>query len=378
MRWSSILTLFLVSGCLLFPCEAQITGSKPKPTIQTPVLPVLEDGPHLFHRKDGSVTAKWVHAGKIVEKRFAAGKPIELPEFEALLGKSLKLAKHTPPASTWPMPKKLFIISDVEGEYDAMFRFLKANRVVDKNGKWAFGKGHFVCVGDMVDRGQKVTETLWMLYRLSRESLAAGGRLHYVLGNHEVMIMAGDVRYMAPKYKRVAALFGIPPRGIVGADTEIGRWMRAQNSLTRVGDYLFVHAGVSPPLAPGKVDLAGLNVAIRSVLGTPPLEIQDKTLQAIAWGTQGPLWYRGYFKEWSLSFGPTPTSDQMDAILKNLGAKTIVIGHTKVAQVTAIYDKRRVLAIDVPWTDAKKVRGLLVQGDRIDVVDVNGKRTEFK
>ena len=51
---------------------------------------------------------------------------------------------------------------------------------------------------------------------------------------------------------------------------------------------------------------------------------------------------------------------------------------TKVAQVTAIYDKRRVLAIDVPWTDAKKVRGLLVQGDRIDVVDVNGKRTEFK
>ena len=47
-------------------------------------------------------------------------------------------------------------------------------------------------------------------------------------------------------------------------------------------------------------------------------------------------------------------------------------------QLTAIYDKRRVLAIDVPWTDATRVRGLLVQGDRIDVVDVNGKRTEFK
>ncbi len=62
--------------------------------------------------------------------------------------------------------------------------------------------------------------------------------------------------------------------------------------------------------------------------------------------------------------------------LEGLGGEPITDDRLRAS--LAIYDKRRVLAIDVPWTDAKKVRGLLVQGDRIDVVDVNGKRSEFK
>lgn len=342
--------------------------------------PALADGPYLFHEKDGSVTAKWVAGGEVKHEHFAAGKPIELARFAPLVGESLKLPKmHQPDKAIWPAPEKLLAISDVEGEYTHMLRFLRTNGVVDEKGKWSFGKGHLVCVGDMVDRGTQVTETLWLLYRLTGEAKAAGGRVHYVLGNHEAMMMGGDVRYTAPKYKAVAKLFGIPCEGLVGADTEIGRFLRSRNAVVRVGKLLFVHGGISAPVAAArKVDIERLNELMRSVLGVPPTKIDNQMLLSLVWGRAGPFWYRGYFREFTLDFGPPPSVSTLDEILANLGAKTIVIGHTKVKKVTPMFGKRRVLPIDIPWTNVDKVRGILVRGERIDVVDVRGKRTELK
>ncbi len=362
---------------LTFVGPGQVT---PPPTVAPPtsVDAKLNDGPYLFHQADGSVVAKWVAAGEVHQKRFAKGKAVELPRFAPFMGKRVQLKKHKPDPAVWKQPETMLVISDVEGQYDTTHTFLYRNGVVDKGGKWSFGKGHLVCVGDMVDRGTKVAETMWMLYRLSIEAQAAGGHVHYVIGNHEVMMMGGDVRYTAKKYHDVARLFGLPTEGIVGADTEIGRWWRSLNTLTRIGPYLFVHAGVSPQLGSKKLDLDRLNDAMRAVLGTPPTKIANRDLQALAWGRYGPLWYRGYFKEFALDFGPTPTASDLDDVLKNLGAKTIVIGHTKIKKIAPMFGARRVLPIDIPWTDASKVRGILVTGERVDVIDIRGKRTRLE
>lgn len=339
-----------------------------------PVERTLEDGPHLFHQKDGSVVARWVSKNKVHEKKFAKGKPIVLPEFASYMGKELKLREHKPEKAVWKLPKKIFVISDIEGEYTTMRQFMLGNGVIDKAGKWAYGKGHMVCIGDMVDRGQQVTEAMLFLYRLADEAKAAGGHLHYVIGNHEVMMMGGDVRYTAQKYHDTARLFGLKTEQIVGVDTEIGRWWRSLNTMTRLGPYLFVHAGVSPPLAPAKIDLDKFNDAMRSVFGTPPAKIRDRNLQIITWGRPGPLWYRGYFEFYALDFGPVPSVAQLDTILKNLGAKTIIVGHTKVKKIAPMFGKRRVLPIDIPWTDPKKARGIVIEGKDIHVVDIKGTR----
>lgn len=348
------------------------TGTPPPSAI------LLADGPHVFHEAGGTLLARWVSDGKAQQKRFAAGEPIELPQFSAFLGESLQLTPHETEPPIWPQPEKLIVISDVEGEYDAMMAFLRAHGVVDEDGSWAFGKNHLVSVGDMVDRGTNVTETLWHLLRLSKEAKEAGGHLHYVLGNHEVMMMGGDVRYTAQKYKDVAALFGIPTEGLLGADTELGRWFRTRNTVVRIGGYLFVHAGVSPGVAAREVDLITLNEVMRSVLGVPPTTIQDPNLGLLTWGRPGPLWYRGYFEAYSYDFGPRPSDEAMDTILENLGARSMVIGHTKVPEVTEVYPNRRVLAIDVPWATSKLAGGILIEGEKIHILDLQGRSRELK
>ncbi|MFT7618436.1 MAG: hypothetical protein ACI97A_002079 [Planctomycetota bacterium] len=330
------------------------------------------DGPYIFHNADGSRTARWLDDGTPKEKKFAKGEKVTLPEFAALIGASLECAPHNVDASIWSMPEKLMVISDVEGQHKRLKKFLIANKVTDKDGKWAFGKGHLVCVGDFVDRGKKVTEVLWTIYRLEKEALAAGGRVHMVLGNHEVMLLTGDERYLAKKYLNVSKAMGMKIHQLLGANTELGRWLRTRNSLIRIGEYVFVHGGVSPWLAHRKVDYDGVNKMIRAVL-TKDRRVRDSAqATALFWGRQGPLWYRGYFKKHEAGFGPYVTASQMDKILKSLGGKTIIIGHTKVKKVLEVYPKKRVIDIDTTWVKNKKVHGLRIVKDQIRIVDIDG------
>ena len=342
---------------------AQVPGAPP--------VAVTEEAPHFFHLKNGAVRARWILNSALKEQTFAKGEPIILPAFKHLIGDKLEIKPHTPSKATWAMPERVLAISDVEGEYTRLRAFLRNHGVIDKSDRWSYGKGHVVCVGDFVDRGLQVTETLLLLHRLDREADAAGGQLHFVIGNHEAMMMGGDVRYTDAKYKTVAGRFGIPTRGLLGADTEIGRWLRQRNAIIRIGDLVFVHAGLAPELVSPLFDHDGVNRIIRSGLGKPTTELDTATLELL-WGRRGPLWYRGYFPGFALEFGPTPTTAQLGTQLERMGGSVVVVGHTKVQEVTYVDRSRYVLAIDTTWIHDAIVRGVLFEGAKITVLDLTG------
>ena len=334
----------------------------------------LHDGPYVFHEDDGSTTVKWVTAGRAETKRFAAGAAIKLPQFEHLLGKAWKPTPPEVPPAIWKQPAKLLVVSDVEGNHDALLRFLRANGVVDRKGHWSFGDGHLVGLGDMVDRGTQVTETLWLFHRLTREATAAGGHVHFILGNHEAMVLGNDLRYVHKKYGGVTKVLGRSLPALLGADTELGRWLRTCNAVERIGPYLFVHAGIAPEVAGDALDIQALNERVRSVLGVPKAEIEDKLAKAAVWGLRGPLWYRGYFEAHARLYGPTTSEAQLDAILAAAKAKSIVVGHTVVPQITPMFGGR-VLAVDLKWTKSDAMRALLITGDKLEMADIRGRLT---
>ena len=49
-------------------------------------------------------------------------------------------------------------------------------------------------MGDQLDRGDDERAILALLYRLEQEAQAAGGAVHVLLGNHEIMNAQGDLR----------------------------------------------------------------------------------------------------------------------------------------------------------------------------------------
>ena len=82
---------------------------------------------------------------------------------------------------------RVVAISDVHGAYDAFLRTLQASNVVDAEGHWEGADTHLVITGDLLDRGGDSRQVMDLLMRLENEAASAGGFVHVLLGNHEVI-----------------------------------------------------------------------------------------------------------------------------------------------------------------------------------------------
>ena len=106
--------------------------------------------------------------------------------------------------SIYPLnPFKFLSISDFDGHIEGFTMILRGEGVIDSNFNWTYGNGHLIISGDLFDRGFHITECMWLLYKLESEAAIAGGKVHLIIGNHEIMNMTDDWRYVDVKYFNV-------------------------------------------------------------------------------------------------------------------------------------------------------------------------------
>lgn len=296
----------------------------------------LTDGPYVFH-SEGHREARWVCAGT-VETRPIAGNGRVAPACGQVPALVLTEEAVTAPDSL-PQPQRWAAVSDIHGQAELFLRLLSAQGVVDGHGRWSWGKGVLVITGDVLDRGPTQVEALWAIYRLEQEARAVGGRVELLLGNHEVMVMGGDLRYLHPRYLEVAALLGRSYDQLFAADSELGAWLRRRATVLRLGDTLFLHGGLHPSFANGKFDLGALNAAFRARLDSSREALLADPEGSFLLGADGPIWYRGYFEP------AQATAIQIDRLLAAAKVKRLVVGHTTVDQISLLY-QGRVIGID--------------------------------
>jgi len=165
----------------------------------------------------------------------------ELLEFTVLLKDTISIEKDN-----YKTPSKLIAISDIEGNFTGFYSFLFANKVIDKHANWIFGNGHLVLNGDFFDRGTEVTQVLWLIYHLENQAQIRGGKVHFILGNHEIMNLYGDVSYNDFKYMEVAkritkqTAWDIGLRYLYSENSELGKWLRSKNIVEKIGENIFV------------------------------------------------------------------------------------------------------------------------------------------
>ena len=148
--------------------------------------------------------------------------------------------------SAYNTSEKIFAISDIEGDFDKFIQLLQRNNIIKNNLEWNFGKGHLVLLGDYFDRGDDVTAVLWLCYKLEQEAEKQGGKVHFMLGNHEQMNLQGSVKYVQGKYQALAQKLNIPYKELYGKNSELGRWLRTKNAIIKINNLLFTHGGISP------------------------------------------------------------------------------------------------------------------------------------
>jgi hypothetical protein len=309
---------------------------------QNEPLDTINDGPYIFSDPK-SLTAKWLCQGKLeTQKILLSQLPIILNECQ--LSANIESISPLPQSLIHQGDFRVAALSDFHGQYDLMMTLLTNNKVIDNQGDWHFGNGHFVITGDVFDRGDKVTEILWFLYHLERQAEQAGGKVHLLLGNHEVMVLNGDLRYLHPKYIEVAKKLALPFEQLFAKKTVLGDWLRSKSVLVKVNDMLFAHGGFHPSLAREKRTLADINSVFKNNLVKAEMATERQGWGKYLHKSNGPVWYRGYFaKERGKDDGAS--SEEIDLLLSHFNIKHLIVGHTSQKQIETRY-QGRVIAID--------------------------------
>jgi hypothetical protein len=167
-----------------------------------------------------------------------------------------------------------------------------------------------------------------------------------LIGNHEMMHLQNDLRYVEPKYRTFDKLLsketGLSYVDLFRQNTELGQWLRSRNIVEKIGDTLFTHGGISPVMSDSKLTLGQINKAMRAAIDIKKAD--RSALEKVLFGRNGPMWYRGYFMP--LPGSPSIDKQELTKVLQFYQAKAVAVGHTIVVKPKRFFDGR-VIAVDV-------------------------------
>jgi hypothetical protein len=267
--------------------------------------------------------------------------------------------------------ERIVAVGDIHGDFAAFTEILRSAKLIDRKDSWIGGTTHLVQTGDFLDRGAESRKVMDLLMRLEKQAAKAGGAIHVLLGNHEVLNILGDLRYVsagefesyrspdAAELRRQAfesqatdsqkkdssyrrawekqhPLGWVEHRFAFSQAGTYGKWLRQKNTVIRIDEVLFLHGGISPRYT--SMSIHDINELVRADLMKSPAE----AVRGILTDPEGPLWYR------AMTQGPeSELAAQVDAVLSAFAVQHIVIAHTPTPGIVMPRFNGKVIMIDV-------------------------------
>jgi hypothetical protein len=268
--------------------------------------------------------------------------------------------------------RRIVAIGDVHGDLASALEALELAGAVNADDVWVGGDLIVVQLGDQTDRGDDELEILEWFEALQADAAAAGGEFHSLLGNHEIMNVQQDWRYVTPGgFEDFAdfaetpddpSLEGVDPalHGRIAAFRPGGPWatrLAEHPVVLQLGDTVFVHGGLEPEYA-----ALGLDAINESVAAWMRGEAEEPD---VVRGADTPIWSRDYSSETGADDCAT-----LAETLELLGAERMVVGHTVQQEgITSACDGR-VWRVDVGLADyyGGETQVLEIVGDEVGVL----------
>ena len=265
----------------------------------------------------------------------------------------------------------IIVLSDPHGDFGPFLSVLRNNGVVGEELEWSFGSNTLVIIGDIFDRGGDVNTLFWFIEKLRQEAESAGGRVIFQLGNHEDLVLKGNLRYTKDKYKRFADRAKIPLHELYGKESYLGRTIRSANIVSRLNENIIVHAGLGEEFFRRGLTFGQINLMADRYIGlaNDSLDVIGGDVRFV-FRTTGPLWYRGMVRDNDTLKHPPVPLPVLDSALSSLGASRVIVGHTIFPDVT-LKLSGRVVTVNVDNAkncEAGLGRGLLIRDGVLYVI----------
>ena len=207
-----------------------------------------------------------------------------------------------------------------------------------------------VFLGDVLDRGKDALRLTWFIYELEQSAAQHGGQIHLILGNHEIMVMSNDLRYVSAKEQQVANMHQVSYQQLYHPTRSVlGRWLSTKPAALKIDGILFAHGGIIMGAS-----LKSFNDRVYQYTQAPLFshlmeqpfdsvsfsQVEREEQKDYLYDSFRPFWFRGYVQTDTLG-------SYLDAILLNNKAKLHVVGHTTVPSISSFYNGK-LIATNVP------------------------------
>ena len=244
----------------------------------------------------------------------------------------------------------VYVLGDTHGNFEEVVQILQNSKLIDENHQWIGGHAHLVFLGDVLDRGTDALRLTWFIYELEQSAARHGGQIHLILGNHEIMVMSNDLRYVAAKEEQVANMHQVSYQQLYHpTQSVLGRWLSTKPGALKIDGILFAHGGIIMGAS-----LKSFNDRVYQYTQAPLFshlmeqpfdsvsfsQVEREEQKDYLYDSFGPFWFRGYVQTDTLG-------SYLDAILFNNKAKLHVVGHTVVPNISSLYNGK-LIATNVP------------------------------
>jgi hypothetical protein len=281
----------------------------------------------------------------------------------------------------FPAVRRIIAIGDIHGDFNALIQALYKANIITTDGDWdANNTGTIVIqLGDLLDRGgrnnpdsdnyREEIDILQFIQHLHKQASKIGSAFLTLVGNHELMNLLGDFRYVSEN--AMNGMGGDKGREyLFKAGGPIAKHIGCSSyGICKIGDWTFVHGGVLPQhLNDPEFSFTNVNYLIRDIM-MGKLEKQHLTSsqKEFIFGSNGLFWTRKLSKD-------TPEcslADEAVSIL-NDGKQNggIVVGHTVQPKINSKCSGK-VWAIDSGMSDAFGKTGT----SKIQVLEISNNKT---
>lgn len=334
--------------------------------------PIYHDGPYLNYIDSTQMLLirHFCDDGIIVResREQLAYKKTEPSQFTHPCNKKTYVVKHNfvPQSTVYQDVSQILALPPLSDIDDVFIRFLQNNKVIDAQQNWIWGNGHLVLLGNVLHRGDKNTDYLWLIYKLEQQAKQAGGAVHYLLGNHEVRTMlslhknSGHI-FAGTKQKFLAEQKSVPLEidSIFDADAFFGRWLRSKNVAVQINDYLFCQGGISLEIMKEEHSIAYVNEAMRANINRIHWDtVRQTKYPRLLSVVQDPTQYSRYLGD--LRNHPALSTTQIDSILQFYGVEALINAHPAFPDFEIVsLHRQKVYSLSVPMA-SDYAEGLLI------------------
>jgi hypothetical protein len=231
------------------------------------------------------------------------------------------------------------VIGDLHGHLNDFRRLLVDRSLCDSQDRWIGGTHQLWMIGDFFDRGNAGVGCIDLIMSLQSQAEAAGGAVHGILGNHELMILC------AHKFGDELTNTGVSARSLWlrwgGVAEELAQlteahihWLERLPAMCKVGETLLLHADAMFYVEQGRT-IDAVNQRFFKLTQSSDLDEWSQVL-------------RGFAEHEAFSALAMTGEKRASQVLKFYGAQRMVHGHTPISMANGAEPEE----VDRAWTYA--------------------------